>query len=231
MIKQTINLLSGSRFALKIPTNRQVLAWIRNLASIVPTRHAIHRFRSGTNLGRIARHIFGHEQINKILGTNLALAVLATSAFQLPSLTQIEQFEAEAANQIINTDTLALITKKGVRLPTAERKLTQGYTIFHPGIDLDGVTGDPVWPIMDGFIEATQYSGFAYGNAVIVNHGNGLTSLYAHLSKINVKTGVEVNTNTIIGLLGSTGRSSGDHLHLEVRDHGISLNPLSILPK
>jgi len=98
-------------------------------------------------------------------------------------------------------------------------------------VDFDGVTGDPIHPIMDGRVEAINYSKYAYGNAVLIDHGDNITSLYAHLSKILIKPNQEVTTDTIIGEMGSTGRSSGDHLHLEIRDSGKPFNPLTALPK
>jgi murein DD-endopeptidase MepM/ murein hydrolase activator NlpD len=83
---------------------------------------------------------------------------------------------------------------------------------------------------MVGVIENVSYSRFAYGNAVIINHGNGITSLYAHLSIVEAEEGQEVTMDTKLGEMGATGRSFGDHLHLEVRDHGRAINPLSVLP-
>ena len=82
-----------------------------------------------------------------------------------------------------------------------------------------------------GKVEVAETSSVGYGKHVIVDHGDNLKTLYAHLSKINVKTGDEVDTDTVVGLMGSTGRSTGSHLHLEVRDHGIPINPMSILPR
>lgn len=86
-------------------------------------------------------------------------------------------------------------------------------------------------PVMAGTVEAIQYSGFAYGNAVLVRHGDNFSSLYAHLSKITVSEDQKVDLHTVIGEVGSTGRSSGDHLHLEIRENGRPINPLSMLPK
>jgi len=121
-------------------------------------------------------------------------------------------------------------TERGAQYPVKNIKITQGYYFFHPALDLDGITGDQIYPIMAGKVEAVEYSKFAYGNAVLIRHG-GITSLYAHLSKINVEAGDEVTNKTVIGEMGATGRSWGDHLHLEVRDHGIPISPFSVLPR
>jgi murein DD-endopeptidase MepM/ murein hydrolase activator NlpD len=124
---------------------------------------------------------------------------------------------------------LIVETKHGVSYPTEAVRITQNYGFFHPGIDFDGITGDPINPITAGKVELIEYSNVGYGNAVYINHGNGTKSLYAHLSKINVSEGDTVTTETIIGEMGATGRSFGDHLHLEVYEDGRRVNPLTIL--
>ena len=78
-------------------------------------------------------------------------------------------------------------------------------------------------------IRRTEIQKLKIGNYIMVDHGSGFSSLYAHLSRIKVKTGQEVDKNTVIGLVGSTGLSTGSHLHLEVYDHGEPFNPLTIL--
>ncbi len=121
-------------------------------------------------------------------------------------------------------------TERAVQIPVKKLSITQGFSIFHPGVDLDGLTGDSINPIMGGKVIGIQHSHLNYGNAIIIDHGNQITSLYAHLSKIFVKIGDEVNSNSIIGLMGSTGHSTGDHLHLEVRVKGYPVNPRTIIP-
>jgi len=137
----------------------------------------------------------------------------------------------EAEQTLVSAETVLVTVPSEIRYPVSNVSVTQGYRLFHPGVDLDGLTGDPIYPIMAGTIEGVSFSRYAYGNAILVGHGNGITSLYAHLSKINVETGQSVGTKDVIGLMGATGRSYGDHLHLEVRDHGQPVNPFSVLPR
>lgn len=87
----------------------------------------------------------------------------------------------------------------------------------HKGVDLVGTSSKHIYPINGGTVEKVSYDTGGYGNYVIVNHGNGYWSLYAHMKKVYVKVNQAVNVNTIIGEEGSTGRSTGSHLHLEVR--------------
>lgn len=192
---------------------------------LIPSLSEIKKTKSGSKVSRFFRYIFEQKRIQKILGANIALMVLTTSFIPKNTLGK-----EEPETSIIAEQNITLITEKGIQYPVEEVRITQGFKFFHPGIDLDGITGDPIKPIKAGYVEAISRSRYAYGKAIIVNHGNQLTSLYAHLSKILVSEEQEVTTNTIIGEMGATGRAYGDHLHLEIRDHGVPINPISLLP-
>ena len=102
-------------------------------------------------------------------------------------------------------------------------------TRSHNGVDFDGRTGDPVWAAKEGRVLLSgTMSG--YGNVVIVDHGNGVSSLYAHLSKSLVSTGIAVKKGEVIALIASTGLSTGPHLHFEVRVGGVPKDPMLFLP-
>lgn len=94
----------------------------------------------------------------------------------------------------------------------------------HKGIDIDLVTGDNVRVIMDGKVRFAKYYG-AFGNVVVVRHSNGLETIYAHLSKILVKPNTFLRSGQVVGKGGNTGRSTGSHLHFEVRYLSQSINP------
>ncbi len=98
----------------------------------------------------------------------------------------------------------------------------------HNGVDLELHLWDTVYNCFPGVVRmAKNYGG--YGNVVVVRHYNGLETLYAHLSRIKVKTGQEIKAGEPVGLGGSTGSSTGTHLHLEMRFKGIPLNPAHII--
>lgn len=99
---------------------------------------------------------------------------------------------------------------------------------MHKGIDINLNKGDVVVSAFDGMVRIAQNKG-AFGNVIIIRHYNGLETVYAHLSKIKVKPGQVVLSGQLIGLGGNTGRSSGPHLHFEVRFKGHALNPASII--
>ena len=90
--------------------------------------------------------------------------------------------------------------------------------------------GTPIYPSMDGVVTATGYNS-TYGNYVIIQHHSGYKTLYGHMSKILCKKGNFVYTSTKIGLVGSTGMSTGPHLHFTVYKNGKSVNPLPLLNK
>lgn len=95
---------------------------------------------------------------------------------------------------------------------------------FHSGIDLDLEVGDDVYASFDGIVKKADYVS-GYGNLVVIKHFNGLESYYAHLSKINVVLGDTVAAGDKIALGGNTGRSTGPHLHYELRYRGAAINP------
>lgn len=192
----------------------------------LPDLEDIRNIKKGHKISRFFRHVFEHKNIRKLLGTNLALMLIVSTFIPQNTLANVE-----AEQTVIEESNGPLVTKRVVQYPVPDVKITQGYKLFHPGLDLDGITGDKIRPIRDGIVEAIDQSKYAYGNAIIINHGEEITSLYAHLSKIFVFAGQEVTTNTVIGEMGSSGQAFGDHLHLEIRDHGIPINPYLVLPK
>jgi len=97
---------------------------------------------------------------------------------------------------------------------------------MHQGIDIPGALGTPVYATADGVVEVAEFNNGGYGNLVEINHGNGLQTRYGHLSKIIAQPNEFVRRGELIGLMGSTGRSTGSHLHYEVRIDGNAVNPL-----
>lgn len=103
-----------------------------------------------------------------------------------------------------------------------------GRPAMHTGLDFRAATGDPVRVTANGKVVSAGWSG-GYGRMVEVDHGNGLSTRYGHLSEINVKVGEFVKIGQVVGLVGSTGRSTGPHLHYETRIEGEAVDPQKFL--
>lgn len=180
-------------------------------------------------ISRWVRYTVDRLQIRKWLGYQLATAtfVIAVadpvgtasglSAKAIPAVTP----EPVIAASTVKTDTT-------LAWPITSPRLTQGYRHGHPGIDVQGAP--PIFPIDKGTVSDVISSKWGYGNHVYVQHNNGRSSLYAHLSKINVVKGQEVTRDSILGTMGRTGWATGIHLHLEIYQDGVALNPLQVLP-
>lgn len=109
--------------------------------------------------------------------------------------------------------------------------ITTHFSNYHPGIDLCSGLGMPIKAIAKGKVVEAGYNFFGLGLVVEVEHEGGYRSLYAHMGKIFVEKGKEVDVNDYLGEIGMTGHTSGPHTHLEVSKDGIKIDPLSILPE
>jgi len=119
--------------------------------------------------------------------------------------------------------------------PTSGWNMSQpfGHTSFerwHTGIDLTSRSGTTIFASASGRVTFTGGGwGGGYGNHIIITHGNGFSTLYGHLSRINVSNGQWVNQGQVIGIMGNTGWSTGTHLHFEIRKNGAAQNPMNYL--
>lgn len=108
--------------------------------------------------------------------------------------------------------------------------MTQYFAWYHPGIDVANRAAPAIIASDGGVVTVAGWPDrYGYGNRIIIDHGNGYTTLYAHLSNVYVTEGERVSRGQAIGQMGSTGRSTGIHLHFEIRYKGVAVNPLAIL--
>ena len=121
------------------------------------------------------------------------------------------------------TDKTAFTSNFGVRSDPFT-----GAARMHAGVDIPGPTGTPIYATADGTIAHAERMG-GYGNMVEIDHGKGIATRYGHMSKLLVTAGTHVARGQLIGLMGSTGRSTGSHLHYEVRIDGRAVNPAPFL--
>jgi murein DD-endopeptidase MepM/ murein hydrolase activator NlpD len=99
---------------------------------------------------------------------------------------------------------------------------------YHTGVDFSAAHGTPVKATADGEVKSAGYMG-NYGNAIVLEHGYGVSTRYGHLSRFNVRQGERVKRNQVIGFVGATGRATSSHLHFEILMSGKPINPLTIL--
>jgi len=108
--------------------------------------------------------------------------------------------------------------------------LSQKYFSGHRAIDIAGPKGTPIYAADSGYVVMAGFSGGGYGNMVVLEHGNGFQTLYAHLDTINVRLGQSVKKGQKIATMGTSGRTTGPHLHFEVIKGGVQRDPLGVLP-
>lgn len=126
-----------------------------------------------------------------------------------------------------------------MRMPLDQIRITSEYGMrvspvsgtwkFHKGVDFACPDGTEVHACKAGSVEYAEHNNEIFGNYIILRHSGDMTSVYAHLSKINVRQGDSVSTGKVIGLSGKTGKATGPHLHFEIRKNGKAQNPLEII--
>ena len=113
----------------------------------------------------------------------------------------------------------------GMLWPATVRRITQYFNWRHRGIDIAGPTGTLIYAALDGMVEISGWNSGGYGYQIVLRHSNGMKTRYAHSSKLFVSVGQKVTKGEVIALMGSTGRSTGSHLHFEVVVGGVRVNP------
>ena len=182
----------------------------------------------------------GHVLQSNILSDNLAPAIneeLIALELDIENISRYVNLELDSYRSIYKKvkEDLSRISKIPSIRPVKGGFLNSSYGYrkdpidneirFHQGQDITVKSGTPVYAPADGIVKRAYYAG-GFGNHIKLDHSNGYTTLFAHLSKIKVKHGQNVNRGDVIGLTGNTGRSTAPHLHYEIHHYGESKNPL-----
>lgn len=163
------------------------------------------------------------------VGAFLAALMVVTGAASLP-MSAFGFVSSDGLGDLGKSVEIDVVTAKAIAYPVpATIGMSQGYNAFHPGVDIRAPRGSAIYAIEPGRVALVVNERYGYGRRVEIDHGNGKTSLYAHLDKIEVYEGDLVTAETEIGQVGLTGRTTGPHLHLEVRVNGRTVNPLKEL--
>lgn len=182
--------------------------------------------KTGTSrLGHFLRRFVPLNRIRRILGIFLIVLGLGTIGFY--STRNIGG--SLGVNVISPQPIIDVTTKSSTQVPIEYSYESRGFSWFHSGADLVAPTGTAVFPIMTGTVEAVNHDLVDYGTHVIVSHGQGYESIYGHLSKAEVTVGQQLDLGTELGKSGSTGFSTGPHLHLEVRYNGVAIDPSELV--
>lgn len=176
-----------------------------------------------SHLGKLARTFLPHQHIKQ--GVGVVIISLASGVFFIHQLGNIGGVLAVNPQPVID-----VTTTHSVQAPINYEYESRGFSWIHSGVDLVASTGTPIHPIMGGSVKAVNYDPFGFGLHVIIAHDEGYESIYGHLSQIEVKDGQKVNQATELGLSGSTGFSTGPHLHLEIHQNGSLINPADLVP-
>lgn len=205
--------------------------------TIPPVSGLIHTVSSGDSLSTIASKYDVATQaiadFNYILdtsslavGTELVIpgAKVPTPVFVAPTI---------PATSITPTNIAQVPTGSGwCRWPTSARIITQYFSWYHNGIDIATPTGSampPLYSCAGGTITRAGWDPFGLGLHVRINHGNGFETVYGHMSRIDVGYGERVSGGQVIGVMGSTGRSTGPHTHFIIKYNGVAQNPLNYI--
>ncbi|MFH1565044.1 MAG: M23 family metallopeptidase [bacterium] len=229
----------ASSFGLKSST----ILWENNLGEysiikpgqelVVPAIDGLtHVVKSGETLLAIAKK-YGAE-MGKIIDHNNLVSADDISAGQklfIPGGVKILPPPAPKRSTIasfIIPDSAPIVSQTRMLWPADSKRITQYYSWRHHGLDIGGKTTNYIYASDDGTISIAAYSGWnsGYGTHIMIDHGNSKKTLYGHLSKNFVQVGEKVKKGQVIGMMGTTGRSTGVHLHFEVRFGSSLVNPL-----
>jgi len=227
----------AARFGLEPATvfwaNQEQLASLRRLPeglelTILPFDGAYHTVAAGETVASIAAHYqVPPQSILDYPGNDItdALAPSAGQKLIVPgaALPDVPPPPPAHVQQEENAE-------KGTLIWPVGGIITTYYRAGHEALDIAGPPGDPVVAAKAGTVALVAWPSTGYGHYVIIDHGGGLQTLYAHLSEINVEVGQSVAQGEEIGTRGTTGHSTGPHLHFEVRQGSAKRDPLNYLP-
>lgn len=209
---------------------------------IPPGTGVLHVVKKGDNLGKISK-LYDVKGETIVVANNLrkdgAGLQVGTTLFipegervqsaprSVPVLTQETRRSSGIERVAAPPPSVEAPAGSGYVWPTLSHHINQYYGIRHTGVDIAGKVGNPNYAVRDGKVIKSQcgWNG-GYGCYIILDHGGGVTTLYGHNTELLVSVGETVSQGQTIGLLGSTGRSTGPHLHFEVRVNGKRANPL-----
>ncbi len=240
-----------SSIAVQFGISTETIQWENNLSdtdfikpgqklTVLPVDGVTHTVKKGDTVAAIAKKYKAEDE--KILAFNRLVStealnegeelIIPGGVIESAAPRAVPQNPNSAARRfaVFNIPPPARSTTgKRMQWPTSSRRLNQYFRFRHTGIDIDGNVGSPVYAADSGVVESVTYARYGYGFHLVINHGGGRETLYAHNAKIFVRPGQSVKRGQSIAVIGLTGRTTGAHLHFEVIVNGGKRNPLSYL--
>lgn len=176
-------------------------------------------------LSSLVRPLFEKKTVKSALGGLISMTTLASGLFLLQGDRSLIEANYSPISQQMSIETKLSIS----RVVPGMTGVSQEYHPGHPGIDITAPLGSKILPLKKGRVLMVGISSYGYGRYVEVDHGDNLVTLYAHMGKIQVEEGDEVDVDRALGEVGLTGRTTGPHLHLEIYEKGNRLNPRTFL--
>lgn len=202
---------------------------------ILPVSGIAHKVKRGETIYSISKKYQANAQaivdypFNEF-SNDETFTLVAGQNLIVPDGIMPQQKPWQATSYLAKTPDAGVVSATGQFVWPTSGNISQRFRWYHRGLDIANKAAPGVVAADSGKVILAGYPDrFGYGNRVIINHGNGFTTLYAHLSKIYVKTGQTVNRGDSIGQMGGTGRSTGIHLHIEIRYNGVAQDPLRYL--
>lgn len=186
----------------------------------------------GSNrLSRLIRTKIERVSTAELIGIPLIALVFLAAVVVPQTEAGLEHAAIYFDTENTTTTVTAAVTASRFRWPLATFGLSQYFSGVHPGLDMTNPAGTPIYPIAPGKVVLAESLFNGYGKHVIIEHGDGMTSTYAHMSRIEVKAGQVVGKMTELGTVGATGWATGNHLHFEIHQNGVAMNPIEVLPE
>ena len=226
--------------------SQNTVLWANNLTSrstirpgdkltILPTNGVTHKIVKNDTVAKIAKRY--QAEASKIIDFNRLTDESDIQVGEIIIVPDGQPYYSEVAvvtplasvKKIFKPVDIPIVAGAKMLWPTTTHRISQYFNWRHVGLDIDGEFGDLIWAAESGTVITALTLKTGYGYHVIIDHGDGKQTLYGHFQKLYVTQGQRVEKGDILGEMGSTGRSTGSHLHFEVRINGKKYNPLSYI--
>jgi len=204
------------------------------IVSVPPVTGVVYKVKPGDTVYSIAKKFQTEAQgivdfpMNTFSDDETFTLVAGQTLIVPDGIMPDEASTAPSIARLLTPDAGSVSATGSFAWPTQGR-MTQPFRWYHKGDDIANAVGTPILAADSGTVVVAGWTNSGYGNHIIIDHGNGFQTLYAHLSQISVVTGTRVTRGTTIGLMGSTGRSTGSHLHFEIRTSSGNVDPMGYL--